>query len=1019
MRVEKSWNPLVMDYEPVVIDVAPGLSPNQMIDRQLVVFDRPTMLMVDGEFWSRKDWDLPVPAGAMCRFVELPRGGGGGSNPLRIIGMIAVMALAFYVPGALGLYGLTGSLVSAAIMIGGSMLLNMLFPVSPIKTTAIGAPNSMYSLAAGGNRLRIGEPYAEHFGRFICYPDLVQVSYTSIENNDQYLYFLGIIGIGEFAIEAVNIDKTPMLDYMEASYTILPPGVPPSLVPNLVWTSMAVTGQDITTDWFTARVSAPGTNLNYIEYDVFFQSLTASNSGGGLVSTSVEIVTEARRIDATGSPLGDWLPLRTFTYTAASKDPLRFSEKCPVPDGVGGYEFRINRTTAVSTNPQISDRASCIGLRGYGGRHPEYTGCTLIEAKIKATDQLSGDVGSRINVIATRKLYPVEQSGFGYDLVATRSIVDFCAYAVTSSNGGNQPASGLMFDVLYDMRNLLEDCGYYFDWRFTSRLSVMDACAKAAQCGRSFPYMPSGMFALVRDDYRELPSITYTDDDFDEGSLSITNVFTTADSPTCMRMSYTNQSSWQLETVSCYDEGGSELSPKDISLEGCTSRQAAYEIGMFLYRDYWYNRTTVEFTTGLKGHLPSLFSKALIGAASIDWGQSGKIAAIEEGVIWTSEPIDFKGDSGGKMYITAANGDTEGPFAVYPVPGVLHCVSGAIDRVKTIQDDDVMATSYLFGPVSVDPLFIRVMTIQPQGRNRIKVTGNTVNDLVYSDPGVAPEISTGIPLDDPLVSVSLFYVEGGNFSLSWVGSATTFKIEKNEGTGYTLVQDNYGGYSVTASSTFESVTFRVTPYVEGVAAPEYAQTISYNVVPAPLNVELTYADATEIVVSWDPVSGATYRASLYVAGGLVEGLNSEDPTVTLTVAQMQAIGGPWPVFSIRVSAIVGGVMSSETALDISMAIPGAPTGLALQSVLSGGFLISWNYVAGATGYVVYRGGSSGFVPAVDGELAFSVTGGGSVSGVAALSTSSPYTYYFKVAAVDAYYHNVADLNFGTALTVSG
>ena len=78
-----------------------------------------------------------LPGDAVAARI-IPAGGGGGSNPLQMVAMVATNALAVAAPYlAVGLgaeaamFGagtLGGSLLSAGVMIGGSMLMSAVFP---------------------------------------------------------------------------------------------------------------------------------------------------------------------------------------------------------------------------------------------------------------------------------------------------------------------------------------------------------------------------------------------------------------------------------------------------------------------------------------------------------------------------------------------------------------------------------------------------------------------------------------------------------------------------------------------------------------------------------------------------------------------------------------------------------------------------------------------------------------------------------------------------------------------------
>ena len=1022
MQVRRCWNPLVVDADhEVVAEYTRALSVREVIAHAGLTFARPVVCMVDGQCWSRRDWDHPVPPGAVVRFVELPRGsGGGGSNPLQVIATIALVAASIWMPGALGLVGGWAALGSAAIMAGGSLLMGMMFGGAEQPgggAGSIGTPDPMYSLAAGGNRLRLGEPYAEHFGRLKAYPDYAQGSFVRIESNEQYLYFLGIVGVGEYAVEGVYVDDTPLADYAGATYAVLPPGTVPGIVAEVCWTSGEVSGQELGTDWLTCTVNPPGTRATAIEYDlVCAGGLIAYNDRGDPVTTSVAVAVRARLVDDDGQALGDWTTLDSRTHSAASKNPRRWSHRLPAPLGPGRYQVGIRRTSAASTSSRVMNRMSVGGLRGYGGAHPAIAGATALECRVKATDQLSSEVASRINVIATRKLRPVTASGLGGSAAATRSIVDAVAYMVTSGNGGRLASGSVAWAELYALRQALESAGRFFDWRFTGRTGVMAAVAQAARLGRAVPAMPGGLFALVQDAVQSVARLAFGGADISEGSLSVSTALRRVDSPTCVRATYVNPATWQAETVTCFDAGGSEDIPHDVTLSGCTSRQHAYALGMYLYRDMTRCTTTVEWTTGLKGHLATLFAKVLVDEALVDWGQSGVIARVEPGLIWTSEPVDFRGAEQGAMYVELADGSVGGP---YPVTSseYAHCVAGALPGdTRTLDAGDVRAARYVFGPVDVEPLLVRVMAIRPRGRDEVAILGQIIDNAVYDPVGAAPPLGSAAPEVAYLQDVSLVPGESGYLAL-WSGSATAFRVELSEGGGgWVILEDSFAGFSLAVATGAAAFSVRVTPYVAGALSSARAITRSLSVIQAPGGLVVVSATAEATTVAWSALAGASvYRVSLWRGGTERTAADTTATTAQITTQELAAIGGPWPDFEIRVAAVVGGVLGPWATVAVGVAALPAPAGLALVGLLSGGGAFSWGAVEGSTGYKLYYGSTAGFDPAGAGTLVF--TGAGTSASVGGLNMTPPYAHYFKVAATSAYHQAPGDLVFSAALAV--
>ena len=969
MEVRRCWNPLVVDagFEVIgVSDVRPMSVWDVMAGARLT-FARPFMCLVNGDFWRRQDWGCIVPRDAVVRFVELPRGG-GGSNPLQIIATVAIIAASIFLPPLLGLTGAVAAFASAGIMFGGSLLMSMLFPGAAAKGMQSEVPATMYSLSGGGNRLRLGQPYVEQFGRCKVFPDLAQGSYTTIVDNEQFLYFLGIIGVGEYDVEGVYIDRTLMSSYADATYNILPPGTAPSIVTHVVWTSSEVSGQELDTEFLTFVANPQGTAAWHIEYDVVFDGgLCKFNDKGKKKTMSVEVRALFRVIDDSAQPVGSWRVLDTFTFSAATRDPLRFSRKCPVDVRLGRFEFRIQRTAAPSDDSKILDRVKIGGLRAYGQEHPVIDGVTCLECRVRATDQLSGEVASRINVICTRKLRPVTDEGFGPDLVATRSIVDAVAYIGCDDNGG-QLDTAAHWDVLAALRQDWIDNEWNFDWRFTARTGVMSAMATASRLARAVPYLPGGMLALASDELRAVPGLAFGGDDITADTLRVTPSFPTADSPTCVRVSYLNPITWQAETIVC-PAGGDETMPREVSLEGCASRQHAWETGMYLYQDMIRSTAVVEFDTGLKGHLVRLFGPVIVGEELIDWGQSGRVAALDGSRIWLSEPVDFQGAAQGRLSLERRDGTLE-TVLVTPTTDQ-HCVMGEFEQdVLTLADGPAIATRYVFGPLIVGELRCRVMSIAPAGRGSVSILAQVTDDAVYSDYGNAPAMTVSVSEPAPLADVFLFG-SGTAYTVAWVGSARRYLVELIVGSESTVLADRLAASAFNFSTAEPVFSVSVAPYLaSGLTGDPITK--AWAAPQTPGDVEVT-VDATSIAVSWTAVPGATgYDVNVIVDGDEVGGVAVDTTTYTASASDIVAMGGPWDEFEVSVAAIIGTGVGLPAIVEVALSAPAAPAWgyWTVSDILPGMRVYAWGAVAAATGYVL-KYGPTGFDPGTEGTVIYS------------------------------------------------
>jgi hypothetical protein len=900
-----------------VIEDGDTITPNEIISRNALAFSGPVVCLVTGScgldgYWQRNDWDYPVPVGSSVRFVETPQGKIGA-----ILGAVLTIVASVYT-GGLFAGTMASSLAGAAVSVAGSLLMGMLF--SPSSASADNSKSKTAYSLTNNNRMRPGEPFAERFGRRRFYPD-VAMSYTRFEHNIQYLYLILIVGVGEYGDITPTIGKTPLSDYSGATYAKIEPGALPTLCTDVVWTSTEANGQELTTSFIDVVATPRGHVASTIEVDFTFGALIryamSGDDAGQSQTHSVPLEVRARTIDDYGVATSEWFVTRV-TYSGKTKNPLRRTFLMHGPFGPGRYEVGSRRVKSASGAGSITDNCTLSGVKTIGGKHPAVAGVTMWEARIKASNQLSGDAAAKIELEATRKLHPVMSGGFGIDKEESRSIIDACAYMVLADNGGRFSSSIMAWGVLAELRAEFAAAGYLFDGGFTSRGSVMDACTTAAACGLAVPYTPGGLFCIAANTEQTAYGTPFTDDDFDPGSFKITTNFKTAASNTCIRVKYYDRDTGQDETVDCYETGGGTSHPKDVTLDGCTVRQQAYAVGMILYRDMVKSTIDVEFTTGLKGNLPSMFSWLPVASASANYNQTGVIAAVETGgIVWTSEPLDFGGESSGWLLISLPDGSTSGPHTITPTE-YAHKHLCALPTLPTIEADGYGA-KYIFGPQSVAVRVVRVMSISPEGRDKVTIFGQVVDESIYDYIGTAPtfseeEILSVDPLRAVAVAVDDYDTTTGTISIhaTWSGSAAAFRVEVDYGSGYSILHDDYSLFSAAASHLGTSGTVRVTPYVDDALVPDEALTSAFSIMPPPATITIAVTADDTISVIYSEVPGVTGYSVIIEVGG-VETLIAEKTITTSTTivgAMVRLSGGPWSEFTVKVAGVVGGVVGA-------------------------------------------------------------------------------------------------------------
>jgi hypothetical protein len=970
MQVIHAWNPLILSTDRKVVDVEPGLTPAEVIARCGLSFVRPYYLLVNGEPVGRAEWGTRrLAQDDVCHFVELP---GGPYIAMAVYKLAAWMVAYGGVSLKTAMFVAKGVafVAQTVAVVGGMQLLNgFLAGSQPGQSGAIGATDQPFSISAQGNRARIGQPFAEHFGRLKIYPDLVQKPYVEYgaanalsTGADQYLYFLGIIGMGEYDVERVLIDSTDVDNLEDADYAILGPGVAPTICTRCVWSNENLAGQKLnyastdTTPLITA-VCPPGCQIELIGFDIEFPAGLYVRSGdprGGLHGALLSIKPYARLIDDDGSPTGDgsWTNIIEYSYPGLATNALhcfaytpkvlRASYLLPAPFGWGRYELKLEGVDDNIDNMLACSTCFLGQVRGYGWGHQWISAlgdCTCLEMRVKADAQVTGAIVDKIAVVATRKLYPVEAAGFGATLTATRSIVDAVAYMVTDANGGQQADSLLDFASLSTLRGALGTAGYYFDHRFQSRSSVMEACATAGRCGLCVPYMP-GLFMLIQDVAHAACSMKFTADDYTEGSFTITHSICTADSPTGVEIHCVDADTWSDTVIECYDGDGSDTNLAAVELTGCTSRQQGYEVGMYMYADDKENRSFVEFATGLQGLIPLPGARVMIDIPAADgWQRSGLIQSIVGTTITLSEDIDWGDETDGILYLTGAAAALAGPYAVERTANE-HVVTGSLPvGTATVATGAGEAARYLFAFDATETTSMRVTRIQPDGQNSVRISGTIYGTLPYADPGTVPGTGT----TELLESVTLQYqgVVDGEYTYvaSWAGTATEVRIEIDEGAGYSIEQDNYdtAAYYAFTIATATTISVRITPYDGAVLESEDAIVEAY-VVPGPVaDLALDGSiDDGAYSLTWTAVAGTdTYLVTIEAGGAIVATLYSPTNSLAVTYDDMVGAGGPYTDWTVAVASMIDGDtgMADELELDYDGWDPTALTATAKDSAV--------------------------------------------------------------------------------------
>jgi hypothetical protein len=577
---------------------------------------------------------------------------------------------------------LVGSFVGMALV---NAILPNPKPTSPQQAQALAAPSPTYNLGAQGNTARLEAAIPEHFGRHIAFPDFAAQPYAEYAGNEQYLYQLFCLGRGQYDVESLWIEDTPINSFNEVQYEILQPGSSPTLFPTNVLTSLEVAGQTLTTGAYVGGfiVNPAGTLCNAIGVDfVMPRGLFYAEDSGALSAVSVSLQVEARTVDAAGAPTSSYVALTGVSYTAwsdwtnapslgtstalieyetrsetqlvqgegelisnyvtyyvvrtrsllgsgvftaATTTAQRYSIRLPVTPG--RYQVRVVRMDTEQTDTRYGHEAVWAGLRTYMTGTTDFGDVTLIAMRIRASNNLSQQASRKFNVIATRKLPVWNGTSFSAN-TTTRSIAWPLVYAAKQcglTDAQIDLAALLTLDGIWAAR------GDYFDGRFDNFLGFWEAASQIAQAGRAKVFMQGGVLRVARDQAATIPVALYSMRNIVRGSFSVDYLMPTPETADAVDVGYFSAENWKPARVQAKLVGSAALKPAKVDQFGVTGRDHAFREGMYLAATNRYRRRMITFQTEMEGFIPSFGDLIAIQHDMPGWGQGGEVVSVQAG----------------------------------------------------------------------------------------------------------------------------------------------------------------------------------------------------------------------------------------------------------------------------------------------------------------------------------------------------------------------------------------------------
>ena len=743
-------NPFRPDRDREVVAVAEPLSIRAWLCGQGIgEFECPTICLRNAEPVLRERWnDTLIADGDLVAFVPLPQGGGGGKNPLRTILLLAVLVAAIYfapmlAPSLVSSLGVSSTvalgLAQAGIAIVGATLVNVLIPPPKPSLSGFGsapAPSPTYSLQARGNHARLAQPIPVIYGRHRVFPDFAATPWVEYSDNEQYLHQLHCIGQGEYDLEQVRIEDTPIASFEEVETEIVPPGGSVSLFETDVVNAPEVAGQELIgasdreageEGWIGPFTANPaGTVAIGIGIDVIMpRGLYHAADDGSLEALTIDWEVEARAVDVEGTATGDWVSVASESMTAAENTPQRKSYRYSL--AAGRYEVRLRRTNDKSGEIGDGHEIRWSGLKTFLQDTPAFGEVTLLAVRMRATDNLSQRSARLINVIVTRKL-PVWDPATGWaEPRATRSLAWAFADAARAKYGAGLADARIDLDALHALDQVWQSRGDRFDAVFDQGVTVWEALTRIARCGRALPFLQGGTLRIVRDAPRTLPVALFGPRNIVKGSFRVQYVMPGEDTADAVTVTYFSERTWAPDEVTASLPDSAVDKPATVGLFGCTGAAHGEREGLYMAAANRYRRRIVSFRTELEGLIPTYGDLIAITHDLPRWGQGGEVVAVDGRALTLSEPLEWEAEEETAeppthyIALRRRDGSLSGPWPATP---------GADERTVELGEDldlepytgtEEERTHFAFGPGEEWGLRARVLAVRPRGE-QVEIT---------------------------------------------------------------------------------------------------------------------------------------------------------------------------------------------------------------------------------------------------------------------------------------------------------
>jgi hypothetical protein len=624
----------------------------------------------------------------------------------------------------------------------------------------------VYSFKGQGNQSKPGESIEKHYGHVRHWPSYAARPYNKFIDQDQYLFALFCIGLGDYEVTDIMVDDTPIAELQDTVVEIYAPGEEVKMFETNVITAPEVVNLELIgpnepdydwSGWYT--LNPAGTKCYRIEFDVAFrQGLYRLNDKGKKKGVSVTSQFQYQEIDDDGNPIGEPMVALNFNKSAAVESALRYTvEKVVIP---ARYRVRGRRTSNAANNYKTRDQLHWEGLRAYCESKQNWGNVTLMAFRAKATNNLNDQSRTKVNVRLQTWTDRWVAEGSKWVPTLTRNPFWAMTDILRADYGRGLPTTFMDTDELLYLANLADAKGITFDWTFDTANTIWPAIQTCLQVARSKPIIPHGIFSAVMDLPATQAKIGFNSTNIATDSFVSTTNLSDFGEHDGIEVEYINPLTWKKETVMCLLDLDQGLNPQTIRLSGCTDRNHAYRFGLYTRATQIYQPDNIEITTGIEAGTASYGTVAAIqhDLLPVDYDISSHNSGILKHTslsnalgntritlpkvpFWERDDMDNLLTH--RIALRDRSGTVRGPYVCTPVPDLPKIIqlAVALDLEEFEVDQYSEPPRFWFGATGKEMIWHKIIKIEPAGKDSAKITLVPYSDEIYQhDDAIAPPI---------------------------------------------------------------------------------------------------------------------------------------------------------------------------------------------------------------------------------------------------------------------------------------